>query len=184
MTSRLLHEFKGVASSAIKCIVSSPALDVVGVGDGDGCALRTSKHRRAHTNCLSSSGLQLKCWLAPPGQQPDDIVGLLPSIAPGLVTLIVVRCVSTKCSGSKLETHECNAPGDSAEERHCPGEPHRDCGTCRRALLHNLATDETLMVFPNASGAGAGSDSSTPGAAPQTPGGGACTAIAFRTGVP
>ena len=54
---------------------------------------------------------------------------------------------------------------------------------CRRALLHNLATDEMLMVFPNASGAGAGAISSTPGAAPHAPGGGACTAIAFRTGV-
>ena len=36
VTSRLLHEFSGMCSSAVKCIVSSPALDIVGVGDADG----------------------------------------------------------------------------------------------------------------------------------------------------
>ena len=36
-TGRLLYEFSGVCSSAVKCIVSSPALDIVGVGDADGC---------------------------------------------------------------------------------------------------------------------------------------------------
>ena len=49
MTSRLLHEFKGVASSAIKCIQSSPALDVVGVGDADGCALNAQKCAAGNT---------------------------------------------------------------------------------------------------------------------------------------
>ncbi len=37
MTGRLLYEFTGVCSSGVKCIVSSPALDIVGVGDADGC---------------------------------------------------------------------------------------------------------------------------------------------------
>jgi len=36
MTGRLLYEFAGVCSAAVKCIVSSPALDIVGVGDADG----------------------------------------------------------------------------------------------------------------------------------------------------
>jgi hypothetical protein len=35
-SGRLLYEFKDVNASAVKCIVSSPALDVVGVGYGDG----------------------------------------------------------------------------------------------------------------------------------------------------
>jgi hypothetical protein len=35
-SGRLLHEFKDVNASAVKCIVSSPALDVVGIGYGDG----------------------------------------------------------------------------------------------------------------------------------------------------
>jgi hypothetical protein len=35
-SGRLLYEFKNVNASAVKCIVSSPALDVVGVGYGDG----------------------------------------------------------------------------------------------------------------------------------------------------
>ena len=56
--------------------------------------------------------------------------------------------------------------------------PDIHCRPCRRALLHNLATDETLMVFPSASAAGAGSDA----AHDRPAGGGACTAIAFRTG--
>ena len=38
------------------------------------------------------------------------------------------------------------------------------------------------MVFPNASGAGAGSASAMDDAGPHASGGGACTAIAFRTG--
>ena len=38
MTGRLLYEFAGLCSCAVKCIVSSPALDIVGVGDADGYA--------------------------------------------------------------------------------------------------------------------------------------------------
>ncbi len=37
---RLLYEFEGINASAVKCIVPSPALDVVGIGYGDGCVLR------------------------------------------------------------------------------------------------------------------------------------------------
>ena len=35
-TGRLLYEFTGVCSSAVRCIASSPALDVVGIGDTSG----------------------------------------------------------------------------------------------------------------------------------------------------
>ena len=53
----------------------------------------------------------------------------------------------------------------------------------RRALLHNLATDETLMTFANASGAGTTTDLySNSNSNPAAAAGGACTAISFRTG--
>ena len=52
----------------------------------------------------------------------------------------------------------------------------------RRALLHNLATDETLMTFSNASGAGTTSELYSNSANPTPAAGGACTTISFRTG--
>lgn len=37
-TGRLLYTFEGLGGSPVRCIASSPALDVVGVGLADGCA--------------------------------------------------------------------------------------------------------------------------------------------------
>ena len=54
---------------------------------------------------------------------------------------------------------------------------------CRRALLHNLRFDEGVAAFSNASGAGTADEAFLPGQARSSAGGGACTAISFRTGV-
>lgn len=35
-TGRLLYEYEGLRGSAVRCIASSPALDIVGVGLSDG----------------------------------------------------------------------------------------------------------------------------------------------------
>ncbi|CAK0785298.1 hypothetical protein CVIRNUC_008505 [Coccomyxa viridis] len=51
-----------------------------------------------------------------------------------------------------------------------------------RALLHNLRFDERVAAFSNASGAGAADETFLPGQARPSAGGGACTAISFRTG--
>ena len=53
----------------------------------------------------------------------------------------------------------------------------------RRALLHNLRYDEAVASFGNASGVGTG-DAALLGGGPRSSsaGGGACTAISFRTG--
>lgn len=55
----------------------------------------------------------------------------------------------------------------------------------RRAILHNLRYDETLMTLHNASGAGTNADLYLTGSQAQAArqaAGGACTNIAFRTG--
>lgn len=54
---------------------------------------------------------------------------------------------------------------------------------CRRALLHNLRFDERVVAFSNASGAGTADEAFLPGQARSAAGGGACTAISFRTGL-
>ena len=55
--------------------------------------------------------------------------------------------------------------------------------TCRRVLLHNLRYDEPVAEFANASGVGAAAAASgKAGGAPHGAGGGACSAISFRTG--
>lgn len=55
---------------------------------------------------------------------------------------------------------------------------------CRRAVLHNLKLDKLVMVLANASGVGANADLYAMGETkPDTLGGGACTAISFRTGM-
>ncbi len=54
---------------------------------------------------------------------------------------------------------------------------------CRRALLHNLRFDESVAAFSNASGAGTADEAFLPGQARSSAGGGACTAISFRTGI-
>ena len=53
----------------------------------------------------------------------------------------------------------------------------------RRALLHNLRFDESVAAFSNASGAGTADEAFLPGQMRNAAGGGACTAISFRTGV-
>ena len=53
----------------------------------------------------------------------------------------------------------------------------------RRALLHNLRFDESVAAFSNASGAGTADEAFLPGQLRNSAGGGACTAISFRTGV-
>lgn len=53
---------------------------------------------------------------------------------------------------------------------------------CSRALLHNIRFDEGVAAFSNASGAGTADEAFLPGQARSSAGGGACTAISFRTG--
>ena len=53
---------------------------------------------------------------------------------------------------------------------------------CSTALLHNLKYDEQIASFANASGVGAKAGLLLDPTASKSPGGSACTAIAFRTG--
>ena len=55
-------------------------------------------------------------------------------------------------------------------------------GLSRRALLHNLRYDEPVAAFANASGVGTNDEASLGGQPRGSAGGGACTAISFRTG--
>lgn len=42
LSGKMLYDFSGLGEGAVKCIISSPALDVVGVGLSGGCASATS----------------------------------------------------------------------------------------------------------------------------------------------
>ena len=53
---------------------------------------------------------------------------------------------------------------------------------CSTALLHNLKYDEEIARFANASGVGAKAGLLLDATTFKSPGGSACTTIAFRTG--